>query len=172
MLNLNEFTIRASQVVRVVKNLAANAGNKRDVGSIPGLGRSPGGGNSNPSQCSCLGNPVDRRVWWATVHGAISESENVSHSVMFNSLWPHRLALQAPLSMEFSRQECWSGLSFPPPGDVPGPGIEPRSPTLQARLFNIWAIREDLWSRNSQIQLSNWAHGTHTHKDTHTVIVN
>ena len=41
-------------------------------------------------------------------------------------------AYQAPLSMEFSRQEYWSGLPFPSPGDLPDPGIEPRSPALQA----------------------------------------
>ena len=40
----------------------------RDVGWIPGLGRSPGGGNGNPLQYSCLQNSMDRRVWWATVH--------------------------------------------------------------------------------------------------------
>ena len=42
------------------------------------------------------------------------------------------VAYQAPLSMEFSRQEYWSGLPFPSPGDLPDPGVEPRSPTLQA----------------------------------------
>ena len=56
----------------------------------------------------------------------------VSHSVMSNSLWPHRLALQAPLSMGFSRQEYWSGLPFPFPGDLRDPGIELGSPALQA----------------------------------------
>ena len=50
----------------VVNNLSANAGN---VGLIPGLGRSPGEGNSNPLQYSCLENPMDRGAWWATVHG-------------------------------------------------------------------------------------------------------
>ena len=40
-----------------------------DVGSIPGLGRSPGEGHGNPLQYSCLENPVDREAWWATVHG-------------------------------------------------------------------------------------------------------
>ena len=45
---------------------------------------------------------------------------------------PWTVARQAPLSMEFSRQEYWSGLPFPSPGDLPYPGIEPRSPTLQA----------------------------------------
>ena len=49
----------------VVKNPPANAGNK---GSIPGSGRSPGGGNGNSLQDSCLGNPMDRGAWQATVH--------------------------------------------------------------------------------------------------------
>ena len=49
----------------VVKNLPASAG---DTGSIPGSGRSPGEGNSNPLQYSCLGNPLDRGAWWATIH--------------------------------------------------------------------------------------------------------
>ena len=49
-----------------VKNPPANAG---DMGSIPGSGRSPGGGNDNPLQYSCLGNPMDRGAWLATVHG-------------------------------------------------------------------------------------------------------
>jgi len=44
---------------------------------------------------------------------------------------PWTVARQAPLSMGFSRQECWSGLPFPSPGDLPNPGIEPRSPALQ-----------------------------------------
>ena len=61
--------IRASQVVLVVKNLPANVGDLRDAGSLPGLGRSPEGGHSNPLQCSCLVNPMDRGAWWATVHG-------------------------------------------------------------------------------------------------------
>ena len=50
---------------------------------------------------------------------------------MSNSVQPH-VAHQAPLSMEFSRQEYWSGLQFPSPGDLPNPGIEPSFPTLQA----------------------------------------
>ena len=54
--------------VSVVKNSPANAGDKRDAGSILGLGRTPGGGNGNPLQYSCLENPVDRGAWWATVH--------------------------------------------------------------------------------------------------------
>ena len=50
----------------MIKNLLANA---RDLGSIPGLGRSPGEGNGNSLQDSCLGNPMDRGAWWATVQG-------------------------------------------------------------------------------------------------------
>ena len=52
----------------MVKNLHANAGDMRDAGLIPGLGRSPGGCHGNPLQCSCLENPVDRGAWRATVH--------------------------------------------------------------------------------------------------------
>ena len=53
----------------MVKNPLPNAGDIRDVGSIPGLGRSPGGGNGNPLRYSCLENPMDKRAWPATVHG-------------------------------------------------------------------------------------------------------
>ena len=56
---------RASQVVIVVKNSPANVG---DGSSIPGSRRSPGEGNGNPLQYSCLENPMDRGSWWATVH--------------------------------------------------------------------------------------------------------
>ena len=53
----------------MVKNQAANAGDVRDMGSIPGSGRSPEGGHGNPLQYSCLENPMDRGGWQATVHG-------------------------------------------------------------------------------------------------------
>ena len=59
---------RVSQVALVVKNLPANAGDIRDAGSIPELGRSPGEGNGYPLQYSCLENPMDRGAWWATVY--------------------------------------------------------------------------------------------------------
>ena len=58
----------------VVKNPPANAGGERDAGSILGLGRSPGVGNGNPLQCSCLGNPMNRGAWRAIVHG-VAESD-------------------------------------------------------------------------------------------------
>ena len=60
-------SIRTSQVALVVKNLPANAGDIRDAGSIPGLGRSPGEGNGNPLQYSCLENPMDRGAWQGIV---------------------------------------------------------------------------------------------------------
>ena len=53
----------------VVNNPPGNTGDVRDTGSIPGLGRSSGGGNDNTLQYSCLENPMDREAWWATVHG-------------------------------------------------------------------------------------------------------
>ena len=62
-------TVGASQAVLVVKNPPAKAGDPRDSGLIPGLGRSPGEGNDNPFQYSCLENHIDRGAWWATVHG-------------------------------------------------------------------------------------------------------
>ena len=57
----------ASQGTTVVKNSSANAGNIRDPGSIPGSGRSPGGGNGNSPQYSCLGNSMDRGAWQARI---------------------------------------------------------------------------------------------------------
>ena len=91
----------------VVKNPSANAGN---LGSISGSGRSPGGGNGNPLQYSCLGNPMDRGALWATIHGVaeeldvtqrLNDNNNIknvlnviqfiqfSHSVVSNCLQPH-----------------------------------------------------------------------------------
>ena len=58
--------------VSVVKNPPANAG---DAGSIPESGRSPGEGNSNPLQYSCMRSPMEREAWWATVHEVTKESD-------------------------------------------------------------------------------------------------
>ena len=68
----------ASQVVQVVKNLPDNKGDIRDLGSIPGSGRSPGGGNGNSLQYSCLENPTDRGTWWAIVHGVTQSRTRLS----------------------------------------------------------------------------------------------
>ena len=61
-------------MVVVVKNLPPNTGDIRDVSSIPGSGRCPGGGNGNPLQYSYLENPMDRGTWQATVH-EVAESD-------------------------------------------------------------------------------------------------
>ena len=55
---------------------------------------------------------------------------------------PRTVAYQSPQSMEFSSQEYWSGLPFPSPGDLPHPGIKPRSPWVAGRCFTVWATRE------------------------------
>ena len=63
----------------MVKNPPANAGDARDMGLIPGLGSSPGGGHDNPLQYSCLENPVDRGAWLATVYGVAKSWTRLSH---------------------------------------------------------------------------------------------
>ena len=65
----------------MVKNPPANA---RDVGSIPGLGRSPGAGNGNPLQYSCLGNPMDRGAWRAIAFGVKKELDTLSPRALPN----------------------------------------------------------------------------------------
>ena len=119
----------------VVKNLPANVGDVKDEGSIPGLGRFPGGGNGNPFQYSCQENPMDRGAWWATVHGVTEwdMSEHACRQEVYEGFYdsvpsqhqkltnfqvsscslsrvrlfvtPWIVAHQAPLSMGFSRQE-------------------------------------------------------------------
>ena len=69
---------------------------------------------------------------WFTHLRPLVETLCVSRSVVFNSATPWTITHQAPPSVEFSRQEYWSGLSFPSPGDLPDPGIEARSSALQA----------------------------------------
>ena len=140
--------------------------------------RSLGEGNGTPLQCSCLGNPMDGRAWWATVHG-VAQSRTPPSDFTFTFQRPkmvgreefysesfrqHRFELlkaascaqscltlcdpmdgarQAPLSMEFSRQEYRRGLSFPPPGDLSNPGIKlssPGCPALTGR-FLTWKAR-------------------------------
>ena len=68
-----------SLVALVVKNLPANTGDIRNVGSIPGSGRFPGGGQGNPLQYSCLENTKDRGAWWATVQRVTKSWTRLSH---------------------------------------------------------------------------------------------
>ena len=62
----------------MIYNPLVKSGNTRDMGSIPGLERSPGVGNGNPLQCSCQENPMDREAWQATVHGVAKGQTQLS----------------------------------------------------------------------------------------------
>ena len=68
--------VQASLVAQTRKKLVCNAGN---LGSIPGSGRSPGKGNGNPLQYSCLGNPKDRGAWQAMVHGVTKSQTQLNN---------------------------------------------------------------------------------------------
>ena len=76
----------------VVENPPASTGDTGDVGSIPGWGRSPGGGNGNPLQYSCLKHPMHRRVWWATVHRLQRVGHNYAHTHKYT------ICLYSPIS--------------------------------------------------------------------------
>ena len=69
-----------------VKNKPTNAGAAGDAGLIPGLGRSPGGGNGNLLQDSCLENPMDQGAWWAIVHVVTKESDTTEQLNSTSSL--------------------------------------------------------------------------------------
>ena len=130
--------------------------------------------HGNPPQYPCLENPRDRGAWWATVHGITKTSTwlkllsthvcpvvfiifqlfslcvwcVLSHVQLFATPWT--VACQAPLSMGFSRQEYWSGLPFTSPGDLPNPGIEPKSLAslaLAATFFSTSTTWEALFCR-------------------------
>ena len=75
--------IRDSQVAPMVKNPLTRAENIRDVGSVPGSGRSPGEGNHNLLQYSCLENPMDRGAWWGTVY-EVAESDTTQQLSIHN----------------------------------------------------------------------------------------
>ena len=94
--------------------------NVGDLGSSPGLGRSPGEGNGNPLQDSCLENPRDRGDWWATVHGAAKSQARLRANTFTSIVWGFPLAeatrtcILHPLCMDFGLQKPSSrGLSEP-----------------------------------------------------------
>ena len=133
----------------MVKNPPSNA----DVGLIPGLRQSPGEGNGNPLQYPCLGNPMDRGVWWATVYGVTKSWTQLSwlkqwcesHDTeavtwkSFSCVWlfatPWTVAYHAPPSMGFSRQEYWSGVPLPSP---------------ERHLLLLYWLHQSLWLCESQ----------------------
>ena len=79
-------SLGASARGSAVENPLVNAGDTGVTGSIPGLGRSPGGGHGNPLQDSCLENPMDRGAWWATVHGVAKSRTGLKRLCMGPSL--------------------------------------------------------------------------------------
>ena len=124
----------------MVKNPPANAGDTRDTSLIPGLERSLGGGNGNPFPYSCLENSMDRGADGLQSMGLQWARHNWSDLAWHIT----DCSLPAPLSMWFPGQEYFSGLLFPPPGDLPNPGMKPISPVapaLAGRLCH-WATWE------------------------------
>ena len=120
----------------VVKNLPANAGAERDMGLIPGLGRSPLGGQGNPLQYSCLENSVDRGAWRATVHGVAQSWTWLSLCTHFSSF-----GLWVEDAVHYSR--AVSGSSSERDASL-GPDlyIMPHSRNVDVKLshYNIWPL--------------------------------
>ena len=144
----------------MVKNPPSNSEDIRDLGSIHGSRRSPRGGYGTPLQYSFFENPMDRGSWQANSQWGHKESHTAEqltlsisyicmcvcvcvcvrayacvltcfhHVQLFASLWI--VACQTSPFMVFSRQEYWSGLPCPPPGDLPTPVIKSTSSALQA----------------------------------------
>ena len=87
--------------------------------------------SKNSKKSSFQKNMTGQRVWsWSPIY--LCGGGGLLTMLCLTLATPWTAACQAPLSMRFSRQKCWSGLPFPSPGDFPNPGIEPRSPALQA----------------------------------------
>ena len=97
-------TTQTCLVALVVKNLPASAG---DAGSIPGSGRSPGGGNGNPLQYSCLENSVDRGDWQASVHGVAKSWPQLSTHAGKNLPNENQKEIAPPLQQEKTENENW-----------------------------------------------------------------
>ena len=87
---------RISQVALVVKKPPANEGDLRDAALIPGWGRSPGEGNGNPLQCSCLENPMDRGAWWVAVYRIAPSQTRLSSYLSLSLSHTHTQAQKLP----------------------------------------------------------------------------
>ena len=87
-----------------VKNLPANSGDVRERSSVPGLGRSPGVGNGNSLQYSCLEIFMDRRAWWATIHGVAREWDTAEHPLSISYPAPYGKAKNHTALAEFSQK--------------------------------------------------------------------
>ena len=105
-----------SQVVLVMKKLPASAGDARDVHSVPDLGRSPGEGNGNPFQYSCLENPMDRGAWRATVHRVPKSQTRLSnwacthtYACVYVCVNPHMaVCIYVSVYMHVKKEQFWS----------------------------------------------------------------
>ena len=93
----------------MVKNPPASAGDRREVGSIPGLGRSPGGGHGNPLQYSCLENLMDRGAWWATVRRIVKRTQLSNLALMWDSEQEIMLRARATNLLNGSVYRSWCG---------------------------------------------------------------
>ena len=122
----------------VEKNLPANAGDRRDLGSISESGRSPGEGNGNPFQHSCLGNPMDRGAWWATVHGVAKELDTTEQLNKLNSPFVPALKLCQKRALE---RHCKSqGYCFPCGTALPPSARAVAAPRGSAALGSRWQL--------------------------------
>ena len=101
----HQLYLGVSQLALVVKNPSANTGDIRDTGSIPGSERSPGKGNGNWFQYSCLENPMDSGAWWATVH-----------RIAKGRIWPKRLSSTHTIMLRYEKRRQW----HPTPVLLPG----------------------------------------------------
>ena len=124
------------QAALVVKNLPANAGDRRYTGSIPGSERSPGGGDGNPLQYSCLDNPTDRGAWRATVH-----------EVAKSRTWLKRLSMHAHTRKHALNE--WMN------AHIPRPQLMPCEASHTAPVFNSVVMpvimASSLWHRVSGV---------------------
>ena len=153
----------AFQVVLVVKNLPANAGDKRDRHRNAGSGRSPGGGHGDPLQYSCLENSMDGRAWWAIVH-RVTNSQiwlkglSTAEVSVWRSHCPYIPTDDSAACQRWRRRKknAWwlfscnillkflfmPSLSCNVWNLTPCPGMEPRPPALGAQSLRHWTARK------------------------------
>ena len=118
----------------VVKIPPANARDIRDTGSVPGLGRSSGEGNSNPLQYSCLENPMDRGAWRATVHGVAKSQTQLEWNEEEEKPWAGELTGPLDLWVSLTRLQSQVSLSWGHLQALLGGDLLPRP---------LWWLRQD-----------------------------
>ena len=149
-LTVSIFHLWASQVMLVVKNPLANAGDVRDMSSILGLGRYPGGGHGNPPQYSCLENPMDRRAWRATVHGVtksqtwLSNWHSLQHKITQKEMWKRKTShwIEAQLKL------VWLSLAW---SCLQRPGFQVRPFFEVLGRMHLWGIINSVWLNSTGV---------------------